>query len=131
MAKPTKEEIDQWNARMAEPDEPDEEDFEVVLFSENGTPVGTMPYSKAKAHFRKHGIDLDDPADIPAGNGTAQSGDANSVQSPAGTAGAGAAPGTSRSRASSKYFGKPGAVQPMGTGLPADGAIPPDGAQVR
>lgn len=98
MARPTQKEIEEWEARMNEPDEPDPDDFEVVLFDENGNPVGTMPFARAKAYFAKRGIELDDPADsAPGGNGT----DPNAAPS---------APPVARSaRPSSRYFAGKGA----------------------
>lgn len=65
MARPTKEEIDAWNARMAEPEE-EEDDFEIVLFDDDGNPVTSMPYKRAKAHLKRRGIDLDDVIDTNA-----------------------------------------------------------------
>jgi hypothetical protein len=105
MARPTQQEIDDWNARMSEPEEADSDDFEVVLFDENGNPVGTMPYHKAKVYFKKRGIDFDE-SDVGAttanGNAAANAG-GNPTSGP---------PVSSRTRATSRYFGKPGAATP-------------------
>lgn len=124
MARPTKQEIDEWNARMAEPEEDSDEDFEVVLFSEDGRPVGTMPYSKAKVHFKKHGIDLDDIA--PAGDISS-----DNANPELGSVGGSAQPGNSapRARASQRYFAGRSAQPPEIGGAP--GTIPPDGPPAR
>lgn len=107
MARPTQQEIDEWEARMNEPEEPDPDDFEVVLFDNEGNPVGTMPYAKAKAHFKRRGIDLDDPVDN-------SSTDPNAAPSGAGPAKP-VAP-----RASNRYFAGKGRQQPV-----APNAAPP------
>jgi hypothetical protein len=134
MARPTQQEIDEFNARMNEPEDTDSEDFEVVLFDENGNPVTTMPFGKAKAYFRKRGIDLDDDgsmSDLNAGtanggNGTATGNSRNSTggqPGAQGTANAGgaaqAAPASPGTRTSSKYFAgrNRATVQPAGTGI--------------
>jgi hypothetical protein len=131
MAKPTQQEIDEFNARMNEPDEPDPDDFEVVLFDEGGNPVGTMPFAKAKAYFRKRGIDLDDDGSMsPAGGNAA---------TPAGNAGNGgqtpATPQAPSSRTTSKYFAgksaRGAAVQPAGTGIDPSISADPAGNPVR
>lgn len=93
MARPTQQEIEEWEARMNEPDEPDPDDFEVVLFDENGNPVGTMPFARAKPYFAKRGIDLDDPTDSASGN--------NGVDP---NAGAPTPPMARAARPSSRYF---------------------------
>jgi len=107
MARPTQQEIEEWEARMSEPEEPDPDDFEVVLFDENGNPVGTMPFHKAKAYFKKRGIDFDDGlSDANANTGNAansagvNSGQGTGPQNP---------PAAPRARTTSRYFGKPGA----------------------
>lgn len=110
MARPTQQEIDEWEARMNEPEEPDPDDFEVVLFDENGNPVGTMPFARAKAYFAKRGIDLDAPTDsAPGGNGT----DPN--------AGAPTPPVARAPRPSSRYFAGKGSRT---SGNPQPNAIP-------
>jgi hypothetical protein len=120
MAKPTQQEIDDWNARMSEPDEPDPDEFDVVLFDANGDPVGTMPYNKAKAYFKKRGIDLDDEQPNAAPN----AGNAN-PNSPAGGGNAnGGSPIPPRTRATSRYFGKQG-----GGGTTVDPNNLPPGSQ--
>ena len=107
MARPTPQEIEEWEARMNEPEESDTDDFEVILFDENGNPVGTMPFKKAKAYFRKRGIDLDDEpttANAPGGNASAAGGNA----APGGAAGGSQLPPNApRTRATARYFGKP------------------------
>ena len=109
MARPTQQEIDDWEARMSEPEESDSDDFEVVLFDEQGNPVGTMPFHKAKAYFKKRGIDFDDelPTNANAGNGANPAG-TNSGQNsgPQNTSGA------PRARATSRYFGKQSGASP-------------------
>jgi hypothetical protein len=117
MARPTQQEIDDWNARMSEPEEPDPDDFEVVLFDNDGNPVGTMPYAKAKAYFKKRGIDFDDdPAAANAATGNAPNAAGGAAIPPQSASGARAP------RATSRYFGKqaggnPTAVDP--NNLPA------------
>jgi hypothetical protein len=132
MARPTQQEIEEFEARMNEPEDTDSEDFEVVLFDENGNPVTTMPFSKAKAYFRRRGIELDDDgsmsgidgADSASGGNSAATGKSRgsaSGQSGAqGAANAGgtaqAAPAAPGTRTSSKYFAgrSRAAVQPDG-----------------
>jgi hypothetical protein len=116
MARPTQQEIDDWEARMSEPEESDSDDFEVVLFDENGNPVGTMPFHKAKAYFKKRGIDFDDAIDANAASGS------NTV--PSGGSPASTPPGAQgapRARATSRYFGKQGG----GTTAVDPGNLPP------
>jgi hypothetical protein len=117
MARPTQQEIDDWNARMNEPeDDPDE--FEVVLFDENGNPVGTMPFHKAKAYFKKRGIDFDD--ELPNAGTAATGGNAGNVAGGNQGNPAQGAPVPPRTRPTSRYFGKQGqntAVDP--NNLPA------------
>jgi hypothetical protein len=121
MARPTQQEIDEFNARMNEPEESDSDDFEVVLFDDSGNPVGTMPFAKAKSYFRKRGIDLDDDGtitDINADGGQSDSGQGNK---PKGSNSGMAAPTAPATRTSSKYFAGKNArtatVQPAGTGI--------------
>jgi hypothetical protein len=104
MARPTQQEIEEWEARMSEPEEPDPDDFEVVLFDNEGNPVGTMPYAKAKAYFKKRGIDFDD--ELPNAGTNASGG--NAAVSQGGNSGNSApgAPVPPRTRATSRYFGK-------------------------
>lgn len=128
MAKPTQQEIDEFNARMNEPDEPDPDDFEVVLFDEQGNPVGTMPYAKAKAYFRKRGIDLDDDGSVSPvnANAPASAGAGNAGQAPT-------APAAPSPRTTSKYFAGKGkaTVQPAGTGIDPNVSADPAGNPVR
>lgn len=127
MVRPTQQEIDEWNARMAEPEE-DEDDYEVVLFDENGNPVTTMPFSRAKTYLAKRGIDLGDPiaesgaGDPNAANPGKRGGAPNAPGAPGGAEGGvgGAAQGAPPARASSRYFGKQG----RGATAPAAGADP-------
>jgi hypothetical protein len=107
MARPTQQEIEEWEARMNEPETPDPDEFDVVLFDANGDPVGTMPFNKAKAYFKRRGIDLDDEQP----NATANAGNAN-PNSAANGGNANGGPqipsGAPRARATAKYFGKQG-----------------------
>lgn len=108
MARPTQQEIEEWEARMNEPEESDSDDFEVVLFDENGNPVGTMPYRKAKAYFKKRGIDFDD--ELPNANsatGNANNPTGNSANPAQGSQQPSSAP---RARATARYFGKQGSA---------------------
>lgn len=135
MARPTQQEIDEFEARMNEPEDTDSEDFEVVLFDENGSPVGTMPFAKAKAYFRRRGIELDDDGSMSSINGADPASGGNgpatgksrgsasgqpgapATANPSGAAQAApAAPGT---RTTAKYFAgrSRAAVQPAGTGI--------------
>jgi hypothetical protein len=109
MARPTQQEIDEWEARMNEPEGPDPDDFEVVLFDENGSPVGTMPYAKAKAYFKKRGIDFDES---PAGSPVA--GNAGASANPAGASGSPVSSNARSTRATARYFGKAGSGTPVG-----------------
>jgi hypothetical protein len=102
MARPTEQEIQEWEARMSEPEETDSDDFEVILFDAEGNPVGTMPYHKAKAYFKKRGIDFDD--ELPATN--ANAGNAANPNSNAAGGMAPGAPSAPRARPTSRYFGK-------------------------
>ena len=123
MARPTQQEIDEWEARMAEPEDDSDDDFEVVLFDENGSPVGTMPFKKAKVYFAKRGIELDAPANADSGGA---SGNAGVNGQNMGTNGAGpgmaqTAPTAPAPRTSSKYFAG------RGTRAQATAAIPDNG----
>lgn len=121
MAKPTPQEIQEWEARMSEPDEPDPDDFEVVLFDEQGNPVGTMPFGRAKAYFAKRGISFDDDVPgtgtgTPAGTNAGTPANGQSAQSGGNTGAPGSPvpPSASRARPSARYFGK-GATGSAGT----------------
>lgn len=96
MPRPTQQEIDEWNARMAEPED-SPEDFEVEIYSPDGHGA-RVPYSKARSYLQQNfGIDLDEmekPAD-PNADPNAQ----NGIQDPAGNAPGGTRP-------TQKYFGK-------------------------
>lgn len=131
MARPTQQEIQEWEARMSEPEETDSDDFEVVLFDEQGNPVGTMPFAKAKVYFAKRGISFDDdgPDPVSGGNGVAGAQGANAGAPAGGNSGAPGSPVSPtapRARPSSRYFGK-GATG--GTGTTADPNDPLSGQQ--
>ena len=66
MARPTQQEIDEWNARMNEPEE-SEDDYEVWIKTPDGVEMA-VPYSKAKNYLGKFGISLDAPAPTPDPN---------------------------------------------------------------
>jgi hypothetical protein len=69
MPRPTQEEIDEFNARMNEPETPDVEDFEIEIFTPEGHGA-RLPYSKGRAYLQQHfGIDLDEtpPATVESG----------------------------------------------------------------
>jgi hypothetical protein len=119
MARPTQQEIQEWEARMSEPEETDSDDFEVVLFDEQGNPVGTMPFAKAKVYFAKRGISFDDDGPgtgTPTGTNAGTPANGQSAQ-PGGNTGAPGSPvppTASRARPSARYFGK-GATGSAGT----------------
>jgi hypothetical protein len=56
MARPTQQEIDEWNARM---EEPDPDDDMVIIELPNGTKVHRK-YGQVKGYLKKQGLDLDD-----------------------------------------------------------------------
>lgn len=121
MARPTQQEIEEWEARMSEPEDTDSDDFEVVLFDEQGNPVGTMPFNKAKAYFAKRGISFDD--DAPAGDaaGIPPNGGKSANRATGNPAqGSQLPPSAPRTRTSSRYFGKNPGIQ-----QPSDGDLPP------
>ncbi len=95
MARPSQKEIDDWNARMSEPED-NAEDFEVEIYSPDGHGA-RVPYSKARSYLQTNfGIDLDE---IPKPDGTDPNADPNSqIQDPPGNGGG--------SRPTQKYFGK-------------------------
>lgn len=97
MARPTKEEIAAWEARMQEPEDSDN-DFEVEIYSPEGHGA-RVPYSKARTYLQQNfGIDLDE---MPKPEGGADpNADPNGIADPPGNTG-----GT---RPTSKYFGKQG-----------------------
>jgi hypothetical protein len=57
MPRPTQQEIDEWNARMNEPEE-SEDDYEVWIKTPEGVEMA-VPYSRAKNYLGKYGISLD------------------------------------------------------------------------
>lgn len=66
MARPTQQEIDEFNARMAEPEGPDEDDFDIEIFTPEGHGA-RLPYRKGRTYLAQHfGIDV---GDIPPGAG--------------------------------------------------------------
>ena len=120
MARPTQQEIDEWEARMAEPEDDSDDDFEVVLFDENGSPVGTMPFRKAKTYFSKRGIELGDAPNVDGGGAPGNAGPGtqnmgNSGGTPPGT------PPASPTRTTSKYFAGRGTRTQA---IPADNGDP-------
>lgn len=56
MARPTQQEIDEWNARL---EEPDPDDDMVIIELPNGTKVHRK-YGQVKGYLKKQGLDLDD-----------------------------------------------------------------------
>lgn len=54
---------------------PDDEDFDVMIYNENGQSV-SMPYSKGRSILQRFGLDIDDlPKQDPAGDGDGSDGD--------------------------------------------------------
>lgn len=98
MARPTKEEIAAWEARMNEPEGSDD-DFEVEIYSPEGHGA-RVPYSKARTYLQQNfGIDLDEMPK-PDGDPNADPNGAGAIADPPGNTG-----GT---RPSARYFGKQG-----------------------
>jgi hypothetical protein len=92
MAKPTQQEIDEWNARMNEPED-DGDDFEVEIVNPDGH-AARVPYKKAKGYLQEHfGIDLELPA---------PEGDPNGIQDPAGN---GQGPAPQQPGVAARHFG--------------------------
>lgn len=89
MARPTKEEIAEWEARMNEPEVPD--DDMVIIELPDGTKVHRQ-YSKVSAYLKKRGLDFDEVEIEPeetADDATALDGT------------------EAKAKLSGKYFGKP------------------------
>lgn len=77
MARPTQQEIDEFNARMAEPEGVDEDDFEIEIFTPEGHGA-RLPYHKGRTYLAQHfGIDV---GDIPPN--AAQGGAGGQTQTP-------------------------------------------------
>lgn len=58
MARPTQQEIDEFNARMEEPEDSDD-DFEIEIFTPEGHGA-RVPYRKGRTYLQQHfGIDVD------------------------------------------------------------------------
>lgn len=101
MARPTQQEIDEWNARMNEPEGSDD-DFEVEIYSPDGHGA-RLPYGKAKSYLQSNfGIDLDE-MEKPGGNGADPNADPNGAGNVADPPG-----NTGGTRTTAKYFGKQG-----------------------
>jgi len=90
MARPTQKEIDEWNARMNEPD-PDDDD--VIVETPDGHKVH-MKYGRVKPWLARHGLDFDD-VEIEQ----ADDGDPSQLQDPPGNTDV-------PDRPSAKYFGR-------------------------
>ena len=88
MARPTKEEIAEWEARMSEPEGTD--DDMVIIELPDGTKVHRQ-YSKVSAYLKKRGLDFDEVEIEPEENGNAD--DALSKDE-------------AKAKLSGKYFGK-------------------------
>lgn len=68
MPRPTQQEIDEFNARMNEPEGPDPDDFEIEIENPEGHRV-RLPYARGKSYLAEHfGIDIGEP---PASGGQA------------------------------------------------------------
>jgi hypothetical protein len=104
MARPTQQEIDEFNARMEEPED-NIDDFEIEIFSPEGHGA-RLPYSRGRAYLQQHfGIDLDEsptqtepPANQPKGK-KQNPADPNSPESENGDP-------VTPLRTSQRYFGK-------------------------
>jgi hypothetical protein len=112
MARPTQEEIDEFNRRMDEPDEDD--DFEIEISTPDGH-AARLPYKRGRSYLQQHfGIDLDpEPNVATATTGTAKTGrNKNNAQAPRGSNSSVAADGEdlesqqTDNRVSGRYFGR-------------------------
>lgn len=118
MARPTQQEIDEFNARMSEPDT-DEDDFEIEIFTPEGHGA-RLPYRKGRAYLSQHfGIDV---GDLPnAGGNPQQQGNTQGQQGKRGGNSANGNPGNApgnegemenpdlnagQGRPSQRYFGR-------------------------
>lgn len=59
MARPTQQEIDEFNARMSEPEDNADDDDMVIIELPDGRKVHRK-YSKVKDYLKKNGLDFDD-----------------------------------------------------------------------
>lgn len=90
MARPTQQEIDEFNARMSEPDPDDGVDCTIELPS--GHKV-TMPYKRVKGYLKRQGLDFDDVEIEAAGQEDLSELDESEL-------------GNETPRTSAKYFGR-------------------------
>lgn len=88
MTRPTKEEIAEWEARMNEPEEDD--DDMVIIELPDGTKIHRK-YSRVKGYLSKHGLDFDDVEITPEEDAA----DGDALDAP-----------EAKARVSGKYFGK-------------------------
>ncbi|HEX8762899.1 MAG TPA: hypothetical protein VF733_04035 [Candidatus Saccharimonadales bacterium] len=104
MARPTPEEIEEFNARMNEPDNNPDDDFEIEIFTPEGHGA-RLPYSRGKSYLQEHfGIDIGDPPSDPNAGNPANGAAANG-EDPLNS------PNAPRPSTSSRYFGKRGTQQ--------------------
>jgi hypothetical protein len=104
MARPTQQEIDEFNARMEEPED-NTDDFEIEIFSPEGHGA-RLPYSRGRAYLQEHfGIDLDPTPTDPANSTNPPKGKKQNPVDPNVAEGENGDPVTPL-RTSQRYFGK-------------------------